>query len=100
MPSMITKSHFLDVEMRVGKIVSVEDNSDAKKQAYKLKVDFGPMGLKKSSAQITNYTKEELVGKKVVGVINLSPMQVGQFISEVLVLGLVQKDGTTVLPDL
>lgn len=97
---MITTSHFLEIDARVGKIVSVEETKDTKKPAYRLKVDFGPQGMKKSSAQLTHYTKEQLIGKKVVGIINLAPMQVGQFISEALILGLADNQGKATLPEI
>ena len=80
---------FFDTEIRVGKIIRAEIFKEARKPAIKLWIDFGvKVGIKKSSAQITeNYTPETLIGKHVVGVINLEPRQIGPFISEVLVLG-------------
>ena len=80
---------FFDTEMRVGKIIKAESFKEARKPAIKLWIDFGvKVGIKKSSAQITeNYAPETLIGKHVVGVINLEPRQIGPFISEVLVLG-------------
>jgi tRNA-binding protein len=81
-------SAFFDTEMRVGKVVSAESFKEARKPAIKLWIDFGKVGIKKSSAQITeNYTPEALIGKYVIAVINLEPRQIGPFISEVLVLG-------------
>ena len=81
-------SAFFDTEMRVGKIIRAEGFKEARKPAIKLWIDFGKVGVKKSSAQITeNYTPETLIGKYVIGVINLEPRQIGPFISEVLVLG-------------
>ena len=87
---MITYSEFEKVEMRVGTIVDVQDFPEARKPAYKLKIDFGPeIGPKLSSAQVTrHYTKEELIGMQVVGVVNFPAKQIGPFISEVLTLGL------------
>ncbi len=81
-------SAFFDTEMRVGKVVRAESFKEARKPAIKLWIDFGKVGIKKSSAQITeNYTPEALIGKYVIAVINLEPRQIGPFISEVLVLG-------------
>lgn len=89
---------FEKVEMRVGLIVEVDEFLKAKKPAYKLKVDFGELGIKKSSAQITvNYTKEELIGRQVIAVVNFPPKQIADFISEVLVLGINDENGNVVL---
>lgn len=80
---------FKKVDIRVGKIMSVEDFPEAKKSSYKLKIDFsGEVGIKVSSAQLTtHYTKEQLLGKLVLGVVNFPPRQIGPFVSEVLTLG-------------
>ena len=81
-------SDFKKIDIRVGRILEVEDFPTAKKPAYKLKIDFGEYGIKKSSAQITKlYKKEELVGREIIAVTNFRPKQVADFISEVLVLG-------------
>ena len=89
-------SHFLGVDMRVGRIVEVEDFPEARRPAWKLRVDFGPeIGVKRSSAQITNYGREELEGRLVIGVVNFPPRQIGPVRSEVLVLGSMR--GETVL---
>jgi len=95
----ITWSDFERVELRVGTIVSVEDFPKAHKPAYKIKADFGPeIGVKQSSAQITTlYTKDELVGRQIIGVVNFPPKQIGPFLSEFLVTGLYRKDGAVVL---
>ena len=94
---MISFDDFLKVDMRVGRIVAVEDFPEARKPAWKLRIDFGPeIGEKRSSAQITNYAREELEGRLVVGVVNFPPRQVGPVRSEVLVLGAVS-DGHPVL---
>lgn len=99
MTGMITYDDFTNVDIRVGKIVEVLDFPEARKPAYKLTIDFGEeIGAKKSSAQIVaNYTKEELVGTQVIGVINFSPKQIGSFISEVLTLGVDDENGNVVL---
>lgn len=86
---MVTIDDFQTLDIRVGEIVHVEDFSQARKPSYKLTIDFGPeIGSKRSSAQLVkHYNKEELLGKKVLGVVNLPPRQIGPFISEVLTLG-------------
>ena len=86
---MATIDDFTKLDIRVGTIIEVSDFPKAKKPAYQLKIDFGTnLGIKKSSAQITNhYTKEELLNKQVLAVVNFPPRQVADFFSEVLVLG-------------
>lgn len=89
---------FFDLDIRVGKIIKVEDFEEAIKPAYKLEIDFGEaIGLKKSSAQITNYPKEDLLDRKVISVINLGEKQVGPFISQCLVLGSITKNNEVLL---
>ncbi len=86
----ITYGDFERVEIRVGKIIQVEEFTKARKPAYKLWIDFGDFGVKKSSAQITKlYNKEELVGQIITAVTNFPPRQIADFMSEVLVLGVV-----------
>ncbi len=96
---MITYPDFEKVDIRVGKIVTVEDFPEARKPAYKLTIDFGAeIGIKKSSAQIVkHYKKEELVGRLVMGVVNFPPKQIGPFISETLTLGFADANGDVVL---
>ncbi|MBI4980640.1 tRNA-binding protein [Candidatus Woesearchaeota archaeon] len=96
---MLTWNDFEKVEMHVGTIINVEDFPNAKNPAYKLTIDFGKeIGLKKSSAQITNlYPQEKLIGKQIIAVTNFSPKQVANFISECLVLGVVLENKEVVL---
>jgi len=96
--AQIAFGEFLAVDMRVGRIVRVEDFPEARNPAWKLTIDFGPdIGEKRSSAQITNYAREELEGRLVVGVVNFPPRQVGPVMSEVLVLGAVADDHPVLL---
>ena len=99
----ISFDDFMKVDVRVGRIVSAEPFPEARKPAYRLRVDFGPeIGERKSSAQITrNYTLDELPGRLVMGVVNFPPRQIGPVMSEVLVLGVPDAEGevTLIAPD-
>jgi tRNA-binding protein len=93
-----TIEDFERIDMRVGRVVSVDDFPEARKPAWKVEVDFGQeLGIKRSSAQITNYAREELEGRLVVAVTNFPPRQVGPFVSEVLLLGVPDADGRIIL---
>ncbi len=95
----ISWSDFEQVELRSGTIIDVKDFPKARKPAYIITVDFGEkIGIKKSSAQITDlYSKEELLNKQIIGVVNFPPKQIGPIISEFLITGLFQEDGSVVL---
>jgi len=97
--AMATIEDFQKLDIRVGRITAVGDFPEARKPAYKLTIDFGAeIGIKKSSAQITeHYTKEELVDRLVLGVVNFPPRQIGPFVSEVLTLGVPDAEGRVVL---
>lgn len=98
MKEEITFEDFLKVDIRVGTVIEVNDFPKARKPAYQLKVDFGALGIKKTSAQITDlYTKEELLHKQVTAIINFKPRQIANFMSEFLVLGIYNADGNVVL---
>jgi tRNA-binding protein len=95
---MIDIGDFAAVDMRVGRVVEVEDFPEARKAAWKLTIDFGAeVGRRRSSAQITHYTREDLLDRLVVGVVNLPPRRIGPFESEVLVLGALDPERGVVL---
>lgn len=96
---MATYDDFIKLDIRVGKIIDVQDFPEARKPAYKLQIDFGPeLGVKKSSAQLPqNYTKDDLLGKQVLAVVNFPARQIGPIKSEVLTLGLPDENGECIL---
>jgi tRNA-binding protein len=97
-PPTIPFEDFLKVDVRVGVITDVEDFPRARNPSYKLTVDFGPeIGVKRSSAQVTTYTHDELRGMRVIAVVNFEPRNIAGFMSEVLVLGVPDEDGQVVL---
>lgn len=96
--TQITYDDFLKVDIRVGRIVQVDDFPKAKKPAYKLRIDFGELGVKASSAQIVkHYDKSDLIGKLVLAVVNFPPRQIADFFSEVLTLAVILGEGDVVL---
>jgi tRNA-binding protein len=89
---------FARVDMRVGVVIDAQEFPEARRPAFKLWVDFGPLGIKRSSAQITErYAPGDLIGRRVVGVVNFPPKQIGPFVSEVLVLGAYDEAGQVIL---
>lgn len=95
---MATFEEFQRIDLRVGRVLSVSDFPEARSPAWKLEIDFGPeIGVKRSSAQITHYSREELEGRLVIGVVNFPPRRIASFDSEVLVLGAIDPDKGVVL---
>jgi tRNA-binding protein len=91
---MITFDDFLRVDMRVGRVIGVEDFPQARNPSYKFEIDFGSeIGVKHSCAQLTNYSKEGLIGQQVVAVVNFPPKNIAGFLSEVLILGVPMAGG-------
>ena len=98
MADTISFEDFVKIDIRIGTIVAVSDFPKARKPAFQLKIDFGDLGIKNSSAQVTNlYTKESLMGKQVAAVVNFKPKQIANFKSECLVLGVANKKGEIIL---
>ncbi|WP_029282252.1 tRNA-binding protein [Pedobacter sp. R20-19] len=94
----ISWGDFEKVELRIGTIIEATEFPEAKKPAYKLRVDFGELGIKNSSAQITkHYTLPELIGRQIIGVVNFPKKQIGKFMSEFLVTGFADENGDIVL---
>ncbi|MFT3680614.1 MAG: tRNA-binding protein [Ferruginibacter sp.] len=95
---MITWPDFEKIDIRVGTVISVADFPNARKPAYQVTVDFGELGIKKSSAQVTGlYSKEDLEGKQVIAVVNFPPKQIANFFSECLILGVYNENNDVVL---
>jgi tRNA-binding protein len=94
----ITFEDFLKVDIRIGTIIEVNDFPKARKPAYQLTIDFGDLGVKKSSAQITDlYSKDDLLNKQITAIVNFKPRQIANFMSEVLVIGVYNIEGNVVL---
>ncbi len=97
-PPETTVETFFAVDIRVGRVLAAEPHAKARKPAYRLEIDFGPLGIKRSSAQITVlYTPEELVGRQVLAVVNFAPRRIAGFDSQVLVLGVTDERGDVIL---
>jgi|TARA_R110000822_G_scaffold139795_5_gene277426 tRNA-binding protein len=98
MKSEITFEDFLKVDIRIGTIIEVKDFPEARKPAYQLTIDFGALGIKKASAQITDlYATKDLLHKQVSAIVNFKPRQIANFMSKVLVLGIYNTEGKVVL---
>ena len=98
MSNIISFEDFTKVDIRIGTVIEVNDFSKARKPAYQLKIDFGELGIKNSSAQITGlYTKEDLLNRQITAIVNFKPKQIANFISECLVLGVANANGEIVL---
>jgi tRNA-binding protein len=97
----VTADDFHALDVRVGRVVEVEPFPEARRPSWKLTVDFGPLGRRRTSAQVTNYPREDLLGRQVVAVLNLGSRRIAGFTSEFLVLGAIDADGTVrlLLPD-
>lgn len=90
----VTADDFHALDVRVGRVVEVEPFPEARRPSWKLTVDFGAIGLRRTSAQVTNYAREELLGRQVVGVLNLGTRRIAGFTSEFLIIGAIGADGT------
>ncbi|MDG1160476.1 MAG: tRNA-binding protein [Flavobacteriaceae bacterium] len=98
MKEEISFEEFINVDIRIGTVIEIKDFPKARKAAYQLIIDFGAIGIKKSSAQITDlYSKEELLNKQVSAIVNFKPRQIANFLSECLILGVYNNDGNVVL---
>ncbi len=95
---MATFEDFQKIDIRVGKIIEVKDFEEARSPSYKVKIDFGKLGIKVSSAQITKlYSKKDLLNRQIVAVVNFPPKRIAGFKSEVLILGVMKEDGEVIL---
>jgi len=95
---MITNDDFLKVDMRVGEVTKVENFPEARNPSYKFEINFGPeIGTKRSCAQLTNYSRDELMGRQIVAVVNFPPKNIAGFLSEVLILGVPMEGGVVSL---
>ena len=95
---MATFEDFQKIDIRVGKIIEVKDLEEARNPSYKVKIDFGELGIKVSSAQITKlYSKEDLLNRQIVAVVNFPPKRIAGLKSEVLILGVMKEDGKVIL---
>ena len=95
---MATFEDFQKIDIRVGKIIEVKDLEEASNPSYKIKIDFGELGIKVSSAQITKlYSKEDLLNRQIVAVVNFPPKRIAGLKSEVLILGVIKEDGEVIL---
>ena len=95
---MITIEEFNKLDIRVGTIIDASINKKTRKKAYKLKIDFSHLGIKKSSAQLTDlYKEKDLIGRQIIAVVNLKPIHISEITSEVLVLGIVTNNGVVLL---
>lgn len=98
MKDIISFEEFVKLDIRTGTIIEVQDFPQARKPAFRLTIDFGALGTKQSSAQITNlYTRDQLLNRQIIAVINFKPKQIANFISECLVLGVADSNGNIVL---
>jgi len=98
MKAEITFEDFLKLDIRTGTIIEVHDFPKARKPAYQIKIDFGALGIRKTSAQITDlYTKEDLLNRQVTAIINFKPRQIANFMSECLILGVYNTEGNVIL---
>lgn len=98
MKAEITFEDFLKLDIRTGTIIEVLDFPKARKPAYQIKIDFGALGIRKTSAQITDlYTKEDLLSRQVTAIINFKPRQIANFMSECLILGVYNTEGNVIL---
>jgi tRNA-binding protein len=95
----LSYAEFDRIDIRVGRIIEIQDFPEARKPAYKLRIDFGPeIGIRKTSAQVTkHYAKDDLIGRLVIAVVNFRPKQIGPYLSEVLTLGVPDGEGDVVL---